>query len=271
MLTISELSRRGRESLRGNWVEASVAVLAVGILMSAPNVAFNIFTQLFYYTSYSNSGAVAWDHAVFITITVFGLGLLCLLWLVFVSEPLRYGLAVAFLNMVRKGRFDFSDFMSAKKNYLHVVGTILLPDICVSACMIVALIAGMILSSPVLFSDDSGIMLYDILFGLGICMYIAGFVSVIVLSCAFALIPFIAYDNPEKSAVEVMRMSCRMMKGHKLHLFLFGLSFIGWYIVGCLALLIGLYPVSAYVYSSLVHFYESVKEEKSFAESSTIG
>lgn len=264
MLSISELSRRGRESLRGKWAETSVAILVAGIIISTPNLVLNIFVQFTMVLKGVFRDAIG--PSIFVAMMVIGLSLLCLLWLVFVSGPIRYGLVVSFLNMVRKGRFDFSDLLSAKKRYLHVVGTMLLPDICITACVLVALVVGLILSSPVSFLNDIDMTLSYVLIALGVCVYVAGFVYAIILSCAFAMIPFIAYDNPDKSATEVMRMSCRMMKGRKVHLFLFGLSFIGWYIVGILALFIGIYPVSAYVYSSLTHFYESIKDENTVTE-----
>lgn len=268
MLSISELSRRGRESLRGKWAETSVAILVVGIIISTPNLVLNIFVQFTMVLKGVFRDAIG--PSIFVAMMVIGLSLLCLLWLVFVSGPIRYGLVVSFLNMVRKGRFDFSDLLSAKKHYLHVVGTMLLPDICITACVLVALVVGLILSSPVSFLNDIDMTLSYVLIALGVCVYVAGFVYAIILSCAFAMIPFIAYDNPDKSATEVMRMSCRMMKGRKVHLFLFGLSFIGWYIVGILALFIGIYPVSAYVYSSLTHFYESIREDNTVTESITV-
>lgn len=268
MLSISELSRRGRESLRGKWAETSVAILVAGIIISTPNLVLNIFVQFTMVLKGVFRDAIG--PSIFVAMMVIGLSLLCLLWLVFVSGPIRYGLVVSFLNMVRKGRFDFSDLLSAKKRYLHVVGTMLLPDICITACVLVALVVGLILSSPVSFLNDIDMTLSYVLIALGVCVYVAGFVYAIILSCAFAMIPFIAYDNPDKSATEVMRMSCRMMKGRKVHLFLFGLSFIGWYIVGILALFIGIYPVSAYVYSSLTHFYESIREDNTVTESITV-
>lgn len=265
MLSISELSRRGRESLRGKWAETSVAILVAGIIISTPKLVLNIFVQFTMVLKGVFRDAIG--PSIFVAMMVIGLSLLCLLWLVFVSGPIRYGLVVSFLNMVRKGRFEFSDLLSAKKRYLHVVGTMLLPDICITACVLVALVVGLILSSPVSFLNDIDMTLSYVLIALGVCVYVAGFVYAIILSCAFAMIPFIAYDNPDKSATEVMRMSCRMMKGRKVHLFLFGLSFIGWYIVGILALFIGIYPVSAYVYSSLTHFYESIREDNTVTES----
>lgn len=268
MLSISELSRRGRESLRGKWAETSVAILVAGIIISTPNLVLNIFVQFTMVLKGVFRDAIG--PSIFVAMMVIGLSLLCLLWLVFVSGPVRFGLVVSFLNMVRKGRFDFSDLLSAKKRYLHVVGTMLLPDICITACVLVALVVGLILSSPVSFLNDIDMTLSYVLIALGVCVYVAGFVYAIILSCAFAMIPFIAYDNPDKSATEVMHMSCRMMKGRKVHLFLFGLSFIGWYIVGILALFIGIYPVSAYVYSSLTHFYESIREDNTVTESITV-
>lgn len=53
----------------------------------------------------------------------------------------------------------------------------------------------------------------------------------------------------------------RMMRGHKLELFLLHLSFIGWFLLCILTLGIGFLWLTPYVHSTQAAFYEDVKEE----------
>lgn len=50
----------------------------------------------------------------------------------------------------------------------------------------------------------------------------------IVKSYSYALAEFISRENPEKTATECLDESRQIMEGHKMDLFLFDLSFIGW-------------------------------------------
>ena len=50
----------------------------------------------------------------------------------------------------------------------------------------------------------------------------------IVKSYSYALAEYISRENPEKTATECLDESRQIMEGHKMDLFLFDLSFIGW-------------------------------------------
>ena len=81
----------------------------------------------------------------------------------------------------------------------------------------------------------------------------------IVKSYSYAMAYYIKIDNPNMSANDAITESRKMMKGHKARLFLLDLSFIGWIIVGVLALGIGVLWVEAYMQTTRVHFYEELK------------
>lgn len=49
---------------------------------------------------------------------------------------------------------------------------------------------------------------------------------------SYSLAPYILAENPEFSALDAIKLSRRMTKGHKGDLFLLRLSFAGWYILG---------------------------------------
>lgn len=53
----------------------------------------------------------------------------------------------------------------------------------------------------------------------------------IVKSYSYAMTPYILMDRPELSATEAIKESEKMMKGHKMELFVLDLSFIGWFLL----------------------------------------
>ncbi len=61
----------------------------------------------------------------------------------------------------------------------------------------------------------------------------------IIAMCRYSMAMFILIDNPDISPMEAIRRSKAMMHGYKLHLVTFLISFIGWYILGCIPTLCG--------------------------------
>ncbi len=104
--------------------------------------------------------------------------------------------------------------------------------------------------------------------GTFILLYLAVFVGFIlfvvpgiILSFAYALVPFILHDHPELSATETMWMSRMMMKGHKWELFVLELSFIGWALLCVLTLFIGYLWLVPYMQMTITKFYEKIRVE----------
>lgn len=83
----------------------------------------------------------------------------------------------------------------------------------------------------------------------------------IVKSYSYAMTPYILYDDPKLQGNAAIELSMRMMRGHKLELFLLHLSFIGWFLLCILTLGIGFLWLTPYVHSTQAAFYEDVKEE----------
>lgn len=83
----------------------------------------------------------------------------------------------------------------------------------------------------------------------------------IIMSFAYSMTPFIIYDYPELSAPEAIRLSRKMMKGHKFDLFYLCLTFLGWILLSILTLGIGLIWLLPYMTTTMASFYEDVKEQ----------
>ena len=80
------------------------------------------------------------------------------------------------------------------------------------------------------------------------------FIPGIIKSYSYALAEFISRENPEKTATECLDESKELMNGHKMDLFLFDLSFIGWHILSALTCGILYIYVMPYMYQARIIF-----------------
>ncbi len=94
-----------------------------------------------------------------------------------------------------------------------------------------------------------------------ILWYLLLIIPGIIKSFSYAMTPFILVDEPELSALQAIKKSRLMMKGHKFDLFWLLLSFIGWIILCIFTLGIGIFWLIPYIYTSFAAFYENVKAE----------
>lgn len=78
---------------------------------------------------------------------------------------------------------------------------------------------------------------------------------------SYALTPYILKDYPELSANQAINLSRKMMKGHKLDLFILQLSFIGWLILAALTAGIGSLWLTPYMLTTQAAFYQDVKNK----------
>lgn len=87
------------------------------------------------------------------------------------------------------------------------------------------------------------------------------FIPGIIMAFAYAMTPYILVENPEMKAIDAIRKSRSMMKGHKFDLFYLELSFIGWILLCILTLGIGLLWLVPYMETSIAAFYNDLKVE----------
>jgi uncharacterized membrane protein len=82
----------------------------------------------------------------------------------------------------------------------------------------------------------------------------------IIKSFSYALTPYILIDHPELSCNEAIERSMRMMRGHKLQLFLIYLGYLGCCFLSTFTLYIALLWIIPYYNAVLAQFYQAVKE-----------
>ena len=139
--------------------------------------------------------------------------------------PLGIGMTNFFVNFCEDKPFEAKDLFKHYKNFLKIVGVILLAAILVMLGYACFLIPG------------------------------------IILTFSYMLVPVILIKKPELSIIETLKYSREKMNGHKIDAFVLGLSFIGWAILGTLTLgilYIWLYP---YMSVTFTKFYLDVLGE----------
>ena len=103
-----------------------------------------------------------------------------------------------------------------------------------------------------------GLLLMGIKIGLWtFVLIIPGFVK----TFAYALTPYLLVDCPDLSPLQCIKLSDKMMKGHKFDLFYLFLSFIGWGLLGILTLGIGYLWLTPYMSTTMASFYQDVKAQ----------
>ncbi|MBN2222239.1 MAG: DUF975 family protein, partial [Vallitaleaceae bacterium] len=83
----------------------------------------------------------------------------------------------------------------------------------------------------------------------------------IIKSYSYKMVPYILAENPGMDSNEAIQQSMDMTQGHKWNMFVLDLSFLGWWLLGMLALFIGTLFVYPYVDATYAQLYLSLKEE----------
>lgn len=84
----------------------------------------------------------------------------------------------------------------------------------------------------------------------------------IVKSFAYSMSMYILAENKGKPALECINESKAMTNGHKMDLFVLGLSFIGWILLGYITLGIAYIWIIPYMQATYVNAYHSLKPVK---------
>lgn len=83
----------------------------------------------------------------------------------------------------------------------------------------------------------------------------------IIKGYAYRMVPYILADNPAMNYKEAIALSNKMTDGEKLDMWVLDLSFIGWYLLGALALLIGILFVHPYYNATQAELYIHLRKK----------
>ena len=143
----------------------------------------------------------------------------------FASAALSVGYSMYMLAFVRGEKLEMKDIIEFAKKYWVVSFLVgLLTGLAIFVGLILLVIPGIIASIGLMFYREV---------------------------CA---------DNPMKKPTEIVKMSWNMTKGHKMDLFVMGLSFLGWLFVAGLTLGIAYIWVMPYMIVTFTLAYEELKK-----------
>jgi len=83
----------------------------------------------------------------------------------------------------------------------------------------------------------------------------------IIKAYAYRMVPYILAENPGMGSGRAIQISNEMTMGEKWDIFVLDLSFIGWYILGSLALGVGVFFVQPYYDATNAELYMKLREK----------
>lgn len=90
-----------------------------------------------------------------------------------------------------------------------------------------------------------------------LCLIIPG----IIRGYAYTFVPYILAENPNISHKRALELSIQMTDGEKLDMFMLDLSFILWWLLGCITCFIGFIFINPYYNATYAELYHTLKEK----------
>lgn len=194
--------------------------------------------------------------------------------------PLGWGFCIMFLLNRRgvEGSFNIGHLFDGYKDFKRIFPVLFMRELYVILWALLFAILYFVTLVPILgfvlrfdmpctslaiprsvWEDDEG---YPTLAGLIrlALVIIPAFIPAFIKSLSYSMTPFILYDNAEMRT-KAIDLSMKMMKGHKMALFILYLTFTGWGILCIFTLGIGYIWFVPYMNASLAEFYEEVKAD----------
>lgn len=240
MWTRSLLKTNAKQVLRQNyWTAFLVCIVASLLSFGEGNLRLNFNTNYSTSAGYYNYQFSPWDIfrgfpitnsiARFLAVFAPVLAIILLLLQIFVANPIAVGRNRYFMES-RVGDAPFSSLFSVfgSPGYWNIV--------------------------KVMFLKDLYIFLWALL------LFFPG----IYKTYQYCMVDYLLAENPYLPADRAFELSRMMTDGEKFNIFVLGLSFFGWFLLGALLLYIGTFFVYPYVYATHAELYAAMRA-KAFA------
>lgn len=241
-MNYSEIRKRAREALNGNWGMAVIATLIASIFgadgnsagagslnleLEESNLEFLESTDL--NMLIANFDTYVEEHLaeILAVIGVFSLmGMIIAILLFCLGSIIRIGYQKFNLDIVDSTPLNIGTLFSYFKHWKNAILTNLLQAVYIFLWSLLCIIPG------------------------------------IIAQYNYAMTPYILAENPELSPNEALQRSKEMMHGHRMELFLLNLSFIGWTILAVLTCGIGFIWLVPYINATNAEFYREISGTK---------
>ena len=233
-MSLSKIRENARVALTGKWGKGALIVLA----------------YLAFYFAFGFVDGLLGEPAFMDIVSII------------IDVPLSFGLIYAFIKLIKNEDIKSFDFVRLGFSNFGRAWRINLTTLLKLILKIIVYIVGIYLISMSIASGVIGVMAgytgessIGVMI-LGCVVMIVALVWLIIKSLLYSLTIYIAYDNPEMTAFELVDESARLMKGNRGKLFLLELSFIGWAILAVFTLGIGVLWLFPYMQVAFICFYE---------------
>ncbi len=115
----------------------------------------------------------------------------------------------------------------------------------------------------IIAGSSAGVAGFGFLGYISLIGYIVSLIYVIVKGYLYSLSFYILNDNPNMTGKEIVEMSENLMQGNRWRFFFLGLTFIGWSLLTCFTLGIGMLWLMPYTIVAMICFYENLSENSS--------
>ncbi len=229
----AELKALAREQLKGRF-GVPIGAFIITMLIS---VVASIITSLFLDESSTTSFIIYYLISFIISL---------------LTAVLSMGLIKFFINFCRGQNYQIGNIFWGFMNH---------PDKAIVATLLLTLIMlALVIPGTVLFVVYA-IIQNTLLFVVALFVTIIGLVCMIIASFTYGMVYYILADELCESAMEALRTSRKMMKGHKGRLFYLQISFIGWYLLSIFSCFIALLWIEPYMMCTTTYFYLDLKGE----------
>lgn len=186
----------------------------------------------------------------------------------FLFLPLGWGFCIMFLLNRRgvEGSFNIGHLFDGYKDFKRIFPVLFMRELYVILWALLGAIVYFVILCFVLrydmvcISSPNPSCVWEGDGGEWVIVLIPALISAFVKSLSYSMTPFILYDKKEMGT-KAIDLSMKMMKGHKMELFILYLTFIGWGILCIFTLGIGYFWFAPYMNASLAEFYEEVKAD----------
>ncbi len=217
-LTSAEYKEIARNALKGNWGRAIGAMLIAACLGA-------FFTSLYFISHFMFVMSIAiciFENLPHYFLMLVGIGIVLAIFFFFAGGPARFG---------------YIDFNLALLDRRKAVPSMVLGKF--------SLIWKGMYMKIALFA-------YELFFT--ILLIIPGIVTMY----AYAMVPYILEEKRDYTVRKAMKMSRKIMRGHKWKLFCLRFSFLGWYVLSILTFGLALFYVLPYMNTAEAVFYNEI-------------
>ena len=241
MKSVSVFYRKGRESLKGNWLMSAAATALFFILLIFIYVVLIFLFGVPIGSSLAGTNSPS-TRKIVETILFF------VAWF-FAFSPLLWSYMTMFLGLARGEKLRIGQLFSGYSNTWRITLAFILTSLCQWICL------ALLILIPVSMNLSLFLQIPFCIVAIAVCFY---------LRIIFSQFMYVIYDDDEEyiGAVDAIKQSIDLMNGHKWQFLWLDITLMVFMYLICIVTLgIGLFFVLPFMATVYAHFYDSLAQQ----------